>query len=478
MIDALTIIPITFAVLMMGICLRNWRSGVFGLLAFMPYTGIPTILLYPAPPMTRLLKDVIFLIPAYFGFVTWYLRRRPPEKIPKLLASAGVLLTALVIGHMFDDTVPELMVALVGLKTWALYIPLIVLGYHLVRTIEDLEKLARWLLLVGALPVAFGVIQAVLVYAGASDLAYRAYGAAASDVTHGFGRTEVGTGDVVKVASIFTFVSQYYNFVLATLCLAYGRWRSLPRRSALRFWFGLVPLTVVALAGLLTGSRGAFVMIPLFFIVVLALGADWMALVQVVFLLAAGLTTALTLFKTTSGDLFDVVQELAIDYLTVTQIGELKQALSATVWGLGTGTNTGPARLVVPDRSTIILENYYAKAVMELGVPGLVVVVLLFTTVVVLGFRRSRALANPVGKAYANSLLAFLIISVVNAGKASYLDLDPLNVYFWLYAGVLLRIPQMTTGAIRARGPAAKRIEVARRPPWNMPALPTPGGPR
>jgi hypothetical protein len=267
-------------------------------------------------------------------------------------------------------------------------------------------------------------------------------------------------------------VAQYYNFVLATLCLAYGRWRSMPRRSGSRFWFGMVPVAVVALAGLLTGARGAFVMIPLFFVVALALSADWIGLVQVVLVLSAGLATALALFRSTSYDLFDVVRELAVDYLTVTQVGEFKGALATTVWGLGTGTNTGPARLARPDQITSMLENYYAKAVMELGVPGLIAVVTLFLTILVLGYMRSRPLTNPVASAYANSILAFLIISVINGWKASYLDLDPLNVYFWLYAGLLLRIPTMTPNTARFSTVTNQAAATLKRL-WVTPAVPS-----
>jgi hypothetical protein len=440
MLDALTVVSVALGILVLAISIRSWRFGVYGLLCFIPFAGIPTILLHPAPPATRLLKDVLFVVPAYIGFVAWYMRKPPREKVPFVVLAPALLLTALVLMHMFRT---DLMVALVGLKIWVLYLPLIVLGYHLVGTIGDLDKLGRWLLAMAAVPIALGVIQGVLISAGASDLAYGAYGEAAADVTHGFGRTEVGTGDVAKVASTFTFVSQYYNFVLATLCIAYARWRSMPRRSATRFWFGMAPLAVVTLAGFLTGSRGAFVMIPLFFIVVLVLTADWVGLVQVGALLVAGMTTALALFNTTFGDLFGVVQELSVDYLTFTQLGEFRTALATTLWGLGTGTNTGPARFVTPDETTVTLENYYAKAVMELGLLGLTAVVLLFMTILVVGFRRTHALKDPIAKAYANSFLAFLIISIINGWKASYLDIDPLNVYFWLYAGLLLRIPTM-----------------------------------
>jgi hypothetical protein len=219
-------------------------------------------------------------------------------------------------------------------------------------------------------------------------------------------------------------------------------------------------------------------MVPAFFIVALVLDADWAGLVQVVLLFAAGLAATSMLASIRVGDLVAVVRELAVDYLTVTQVGELMQALSTTTWGLGTGTNTGPARLADAGGAGGMIENYYGKAIMELGVPGLAVVALMFATVLVVGFRRSRGLTLPAGRAYANAILAFLVVAVVNGWKASYFDLDPLNVYFWLFAGALLRIPQMSFSATlphdatrRPHTAARRPLSVARRPCRTAPTL-------
>ena len=474
MFDTLTIVCVGLGLVMAGISLRNWRIGVCGLLAFMPFAGIPTIVLYPAPPSTRIIKDLLFVLPAYVGFAAWTLQKRRTKAMPLTLLAAALALTALAALHFFDTDLP---VALIGLKTWVFYLPFVALGYHLVGSVDQLDRLVRWNLIVATLPIVTGLVQAILLYGGSPELAYGIYGAAGSDVTQGFGRLEIGTGDLARMASTFTFVSQYYNYVLAMLCLAYGRWRSLPVRSGSRFWLGMVPLMAVVLAGLLTGARGAFVMIPLFFVVALALSADWVGMIQVALLFAGGLTTAIALFKTSSMDLFAAIQELAVDYLTVTQVGELKQALGTTLWGLGTGANTGPARLVATvDPTVITLENYYAKAVMEFGLLGLLVVILIFAAVLWHGYRASRTTSDPIAKAYANALVAFLIVAVINEWKGAYLDIDPLNVYFWLFAGLLLRIPTMTP-RIASAGKTVRPIAVrttspVMRPPFGqLPAL-------
>jgi hypothetical protein len=436
MLDPLTFICLGGAILMLGLSLHDWRVGLFGLLAFLPFAGIPTILLYPAPPVTRIMKDLIFVVPAYAGFVTWSLKGYR-NQLPRLSLWLMVALVALAAGRMLGT---DVMVGLIGVKTWVFYLPLLLLGYSAVGTVYELNRFVRFLLLVAFIPVVLGVLQAALLYGGSPDLAYGVYGDAAFDVTQGFGRFEVGTGDLARMASTFTFVSQYYNFLLATICLAYGHWRTMKARSASRFWFGLVPLAVVVVAGLLSGARGAFVMIPLFFVIALLLDLEWVTVVQIGGLVGGALAMALTLFKTTSQDLFGMVRDLSVDYLTVTQVGEMTQALGTTLWGLGTGTNTGPARFAIADPTVVMLENYYAKTVMELGLLGLLLVLLLFATAIWYGYKATRS-ASPMTKSYASALCAFLIVSVINEWKGSYLDIDPLNVYFWLFLGLLLRIP-------------------------------------
>ncbi len=441
--SVLTIGAAAFGLIAAGIGLKNWRYPVYGLLCFLPWAGIPTIALYPAPPMTRALKDVMFVLPAYASFAVWFLRFRPRTRIPAIILATVVAFALLVVLHAFDNTVANSEVALIGLRTWLFYMPLLALGYHLCTRADAVDRLARCLLLIALIPTAIGIAQSALIYGGARDLAFRMYGDAAHDVTQGFGRFEVGRGDLVRVASTFTFLSQYYNFVLAALCLAYGRWHAIGARAGWRQWIRVGPMSVIVAAGLLSGARGAFVTIPLFFLVVLALRSNWRGLLQLPLLLLALLTGAVALFGTTITDLYDLVSELATDYLTSVPIGELTQALGATWWGLGTGTNTGPARFVDPDTTRVVLENYFAKTIFELGLPGLLLISILLGAIVFHAIRITRRLKNPMLIGYADAIVGLLVLSCVNCWKASYLDLDPLNVYFWLLAGMLLRFPAL-----------------------------------
>lgn len=103
-----------------------------------------------------------------------------------------------------------------------------------------------------------------------------------------------------------------------------------------------------------------------------------------------------------------------------------------------------------------ISENWYAKAALELGIPGLLAIAVALGALLwslVRSLRRmdagSRRLAAP--------LCALLLVTAVALFKGPYIDLDPMNVYFWLLAGVVAGIARcsMAAGGQDAEGGAA-----------------------
>jgi len=148
--------------------------------------------------------------------------------------------------------------------------------------------------------------------------------------------------------------------------------------------------------------------------------------------------------------LFDMVLGLGGNYASEIAYGALTSAIYQWPLGEGTGVNTGPARYAFSDMASFeALENYYAKAVHELGLPGLIAVMGLFSSLIVAGFRVRGALGDPRLRSAAAALLAFLITMSINCFKGWQLDLDPINVYMWLFAGMLLKLAAL--GNARAR---------------------------
>jgi O-antigen ligase len=130
-------------------------------------------------------------------------------------------------------------------------------------------------------------------------------------------------------------------------------------------------------------------------------------------------------------------------------VDSFHRVLGTTLGGLGTGIDTNGARYAFdrPDQFTAVngawYESWYVKAYLELGVAGLVLIVAILGQPVAAGLRRHAALRDPGLRAVSASLLALLIWNLVYGLKGQFVDLDPSNVYFWLFIGVLAKLPQL-----------------------------------
>ena len=110
---------------------------------------------------------------------------------------------------------------------------------------------------------------------------------------------------------------------------------------------------------------------------------------------------------------------------------------------MGTGMNTGPARHAFENydyESFGVIENYYAKAIYELGLIGLVLVLGLFLSVIGQGIIQHIKIKNREVKSCSAALLGFLTVVAATSLKGWQIDIDPINVYFWLFAGILLKL--------------------------------------
>lgn len=429
--------------------LARWERGLFALLAYLPFAGIPTLALYPweghpaAHPV--LWKDAFFVLPAYAGFLlaTALRRRRDAPRHERMPAILMAILAGLVVAQMFNPGVPSRLVALIGAKVWLFYLPLFFLAAAAAADRTALVRLFRLLTALAIAPCLIGIAE----YAMSRAFGYREvmellYGAAATHATQSFTFFEVGAGQLApRIPSTFTFVTQYFAFTMAMLVPAYVVARSDPAPGWRRA--GWWVLGLVAAASLLSGARAGFVFAPLVLFVAWGLDRGIAGMVRALVFAAGIIAAVLAVLRVAAADIFSHVWELLVAYGRETALGDLLLAIAAAPLGSGTGTNTGPARHALDNPEAFVgLENYYAKAVLELGLPGLAAVVALFASILWIGFRaqaRARA-ADPQLVPAASALLAFALVMAFNCFKGWLIDLDPINVYYWVFAGVLARL--------------------------------------
>ena len=440
------------------VILKNWRRGIYALLIYLPFAGLPTILLYPAPRITLLIKDLLFVIPAYLGFILWWHSRNRHNR-PVLFPNRATIPLALLVGllfvQFFNPNLINPLVGLIGLKVWLFYVPLFFLAYHFVDSKEELFKVLKVLFFLGLLPVLVGIIQAVFVYSGYSELAYRIYGPAAAAVTQNFATLGIDCVNgkncnawLVRTPSIFTFVAQYWLFLLTMYPLGYAIWMKANQQKNRFSQLYLALLGLVIVAACSSGSRAALVLTPFYFLLVAIISGKLQDFWKPIFLLAGGFVVMAMLLGISTNILISYTIEVLAFYLgREGMMSELFRALDTTLLGAGVGMSTGPARYAFNASDAVTqfgaLESFYAKTIVELGVLGLIIVVILLGVLLWNGYRCVICLKDPILRHLGVALLALLLVSVIYLAKGAMIDYDPLNVYFWLYAGILMKLPKL-----------------------------------
>jgi hypothetical protein len=443
---------VAVAVFAYGIVLARWQRGIIGLILYLPFAGLATVWSYPAPPIVLLAKDLFLVVPTYLSFSFWFWKSRRGSLLPKSFSFAPLVgLVFLLILHLANPSLTNPVVGLIGLKVWLFYVPLCVLTYHLVDSSGDLISLFKVMAAVGSIPAIVGLVQAVLVYSGNEELAYGLYGSAAGIVTQGYARFEGAGGQgLVRVASTFSFPMQYLSFLITLLPVNYSLWRT--TRRTLYLW----TLSITVVAAILSGLRSAFVLIPAYFLLILLFEGNLRRLVKplAVFaiLLPFAFISLVWLLGSSTETLTGFIRDVVAIYAGTDEgsmIGELRRASEATWFGMGTGMGTGPARYATlvsdafADSDLISIESFYAKCILEIGIPGLVVVLLIFGKVVLRGYAGFLHLRFTFFHPVAASLLSTMLLICVYLFKGSFIDYDPLNVYFWIFAGILMKLPTL-----------------------------------
>lgn len=211
---------------------------------------------------------------------------------------------------------------------------------------------------------------------------------------------------------------------------------------------------VVFAACMLSGARANFMFAPLLYLTILfldaklkkiAVGLLFAPIVMGGTMEAVGLDV-LGVFGATSG--------LAKSYGSELVIPELIKSILSHPFGEGVGSNTGQANNLISDLGGTLkhnIEGYYAKAAIELGFIGLMLVVMIFAALIFYGAGIRRQVRDPVGRSIASSILAFIIIMALHSGKGWQIELDPINVWFWLLVGLLFRVPHMDFSTLSDR---------------------------
>ena len=218
-------------------------------------------------------------------------------------------------------------------------------------------------------------------------------------------------------------------------------WQSLRKAS----------LALLCIAGFMSGERSAFVAIPGVLLTFHQLRKGAVGVIWAGLLIASLLGFMLSISQVDPTGLLHMETELTQGY-AVSQAGVLGDALRLTWLGRGLGTSTGAARVVSDDPEEFPdFESYYAKAVAELGLLGFALVVSLQLFFWFWAVRILRWSTGTAEESYAAALAACVAVVFILNYKGALLDLDPVNMLYWLFAGVLFSLPTICAGNVHRR---------------------------
>jgi hypothetical protein len=418
--------------------LSSWVKGLQLLIVVILFGGIIGARL-GATPLPIIFRDAAIVLPLYAAFFFGRAGRDALSRLsPDLLLGLCVFLGWLVICLFNPNGVSGLRL-LIGLKVWAFYIPFIVVGVALAARPNALFRTFRTLLLCGLVACGVGLLQSLLIrligYQAAIDLFF---GDAGRAVTQGFSAFYVG-GGIYRIPGTFSFTSQYVAFVFLFLTVAVIVSNNDPDPRFQRL--GRIAFYVGFLAGLFSGTKGAFLMFPLYGLAFVGFGLIRSRLlilapvaigVGLVALSAAGLDPlGLASFGMQQAELY------GRDFI----FQQIEEAVRYGALGEGIGSSTSAARFGALGADTLTrlgFESYFGKAAAELGTVGLVVLsIFLLIVAVHVGFVALRHFGRETNRLIA-PLAIFMAYVLVTCLKGSPLDVDPSNVFFWLALGIVV----------------------------------------
>ncbi|WRH67032.1 MAG: hypothetical protein RSE13_00610 [Planktothrix sp. GU0601_MAG3] len=174
-LSVITVILITLLVIIVALCWRYPRQGLWAFLIYLPFAGTISYWVGNDHFLFHLAKDGLY-IPALIGLVVELRKKKlplinPPQlKIPLLILFVIAIITLIAVNgvlqkHATPDNQP-FAVGIFGLKVLMGYIPLITCGYYLIRHRQDLEFFTRLQIIVILICCVLGLIQFGLVITG------------------------------------------------------------------------------------------------------------------------------------------------------------------------------------------------------------------------------------------------------------------------------------------------------------------------
>ena len=458
-------VPGVLGILIISLSYKYPRQALYAFIIYVPIGGTITYYLGNSP-ILQLAKDA-FYVPALIGL--WQTCRKQglpiiiPQgiKTPLYIVLGCSLLTLLFVngGQQFNPPSVGLLekapneiplgMGILGLKVFLGYVPLIGCAYYLIRDKRDFLFLSRLQIVLTLICCVLGFIQYLLLLTGICQgtrgLEGNALFVTSLEARCYFGGALLYSPEegVIRLPGTFVAPWQWAWFLISSTFFTFATGFTDP--STIWRLVGLGSLVTVFINSVISGQRIALALVPTCFGILLLLTGQIANLKRFI-PIGIGLALVLGIVMVTNPA---VVQERTESFtgrwdasppqdFIVQQFEENWKNVDGPL-GSGLGRATNSARVM---GSTKLVETYYPKVLYEVGILGVLTFLGLVTSLTIIGFKTYRSIKNRNFRSYGAALWVFILFISYNTYYYP-LDVDPVAVYYWFFAGVLFKLPEL-----------------------------------
>ncbi|MCA2683345.1 MAG: hypothetical protein IM504_07250 [Microcystis sp. M038S2] len=453
------------------------RLGLLALIIYLPLSSTVTfavvrvfqvlgnLVLYDQSHLLYKIAKDAFYFPALAAILikTKTFKQLRPQIKPFIITTLILLASSLITFLFVNLPQGGFAVGIVGLKILLSYIPLVLCGYYLIEQKRDLFVVNRLLIVMILVCCVLNLIQYFLLVQGICPdnefLNQLEVLVPKSDTEFYPNITEKASlkaqcfvgGSVlynpdrglIRLPGTFSDPWQWSWFLVSSSVISYAASFSDPQKR----WrvAGWVAMVLVFLATLVSGQRIPFLLVPLFYLVLFIATSKHKQKLP----LKLGILGLISLLAVT---LNPFIQERGLNFLDrwlysspIDFVGNQMQWMFNYVqlFGFGLGTASSGARHLAGEEGIRLIETYYAKLLYEIGIVGFIAFMALVTILCILTFKAYLKVKNAALKHWGLCIWIFLLFISYNPYYYP-LSVDPVSVYYWLFAGILLKLPEIS----------------------------------
>jgi hypothetical protein len=454
--------------------LNNWRRGVYLLLTWIVFEDL--VRKYLGNNMAIFFgKDILALV----VYLSFFISKRagstkmfkPPFFLPLMLFVWYGVIQAL------NPVSTSIFYGLLGMKIDFLYIPLIFIGYGFIENDEDLRRFFAYNSVLVLIVVGLGIAQSVL---GHTFLNPTQMQEDIRDLSTSYRVSPISGAIAYRPTSVFVSAGRLQNFLLISWLVALGFGGYLLLRSKKHRLLAFLTVGVVGVGSIMSTSRSVFLYTATSVLVIVAAflwGSPWRqgearrtvrAIFRGAIFAAIALFLMMTFLPEQIGSRFALYRETLSPDSPASELvfrtrdypwRNFMLALDHEHWLFGYGIGTSSlgvqyvARIMHAPPMNIGVESGYGQLIVEMGVPGLLLWLLLSVSVSISAWKVVVKLKGtpwfPIG--FVIFWYAFLLmIPITFYGFVAYQDFI-MNAYLWILLGILFRLPTLLQDEAQAQ---------------------------